>query len=247
MLRVENLHVHYGRIAALHGIHVEVQEGEIVSVVGPNGAGKSSLLNTISGAVKPSGGNVTFAGENITGAAPESIVRKGISMVPEGRRIFTKLTVAENLMLGYSTRKRSPEVDADLESVFDLFPILRTYHDRSAGMLSGGEQQMLAIGRALLARPRLLLLDEPSLGLAPIIIDAVFDTILRLQTMGVTVLLVEQNVMRAIDLADRTYVLRTGSIEMSGARDEIGTHDGLEAAFLGFDVTLLDRDESPSD
>lgn len=234
MLRVDGLKVHYGRIAALHGIHLEVGQGEIVSVVGPNGAGKSSLLNTISGAVRPSAGAVVFKHEQVTGLSPEAIVRKGISLVPEGRRIFTKLTVAENLQLGYSIRRRGPELEADLTTAFELFPILRTYQGKPAGMLSGGEQQMLAIARALLARPGLLMLDEPSLGLAPILIDAVFDTLLGLRAMGVTILLVEQNVKRAIELADRTYVLRTGSIAMSGTRAEMSAHEGVEAEVLGF-------------
>lgn len=234
MLRVSNVRVQYGRIEALHGVTMEVDSGEIVSVIGPNGAGKSSLLNAISGSVKPSGGSITFMGETIGGAAPEVIVRRGISLVPEGRRIFTKLTVAENMQLGGSTRRRGRLVSDDIESVLELFPILRRYYKTSAGNLSGGEQQMLAIARAMLARPRLLMLDEPSLGLAPIVIDQVFDALVGLRAAGTTVLMVEQNATRAIELADRTYVLRSGSVELAGSRAEILADVRLEAAFLGF-------------
>lgn len=240
MLSVNELRVQYGRIPALHHVDLEVRAGEIVGVIGPNGAGKSTLLNAIAGTIKPANGAIVFEGEDLVGRAPEAIVRRGISFVPEGRHIFTRLTVAENLRLGHTTRRDRAGVATDLEAVLDLFPILRTYYETSAGKLSGGEQQMLAIARALLAKPRLLMLDEPSLGLAPIVIDAVFERLERLRSMAVTVLLVEQNAARAIEIADRVYVLRTGSIELSGTRDEVLADGAFEQAFFGFEQTLSD-------
>ncbi len=190
---------------------------------------------------------MTFEESSIGGLAPETIVRRGISLVPEGRHIFTKLTVAENLQLGGSARRKGKEIDDDIESTLELFPILRTYFRTSAGKLSGGEQQMLAIARALLAKPRLLMLDEPSLGLAPIVIDRVLDTLVELRSLGVTMLLVEQNATRAIELADRTYVLRNGAIELTGSRKEIMANERLEAAFLGFELAPLDPESDPPD
>jgi branched-chain amino acid transport system ATP-binding protein len=243
VLHVRDLRVRYGRIPALRGIDVEVKAGEIIGVIGPNGAGKSTLLNTIAGGVKPTTGVITFDGQDLVGKTPESIVRRGVSLVPEGRRIFTKLTVAENLQLGHSTRRSGHDVDDDLESTLALFPILRTYYGTSAGKLSGGEQQMLAIARALLAGPRLLMLDEPSLGLAPIVIDSVFDTLAHLRQMDVTVLLVEQNAARTIELADRVYVLRSGAIELSGTSDEMLADDAFEQAFFGF--RPIDTEHTP--
>jgi branched-chain amino acid transport system ATP-binding protein len=240
VLSISDLRVQYGRIPALRGVDIEVHAGEIVAVIGPNGAGKSTLLSTIAGVVKPTSGGITFEGRSLIGRTPEAIVRYGISLVPEGRHIFTRLTVAENLQLGYTPRRPGPDVDRDLESVLDLFPILRSYSGTSAGKLSGGEQQMLAIARALLARPRLLMLDEPSLGLAPIVIDAVFATLELLRTMEVTVLLVEQNAARAVTLADRVYVLRTGTVELSGTRDEVLADSAFEQAFFGFEPVVVD-------
>jgi branched-chain amino acid transport system ATP-binding protein len=241
MLTISDLVVRYGRISALRGIDVEIAAGEVVAVIGPNGAGKSTLLNTISGTVRPTSGHIVMEGADLAGLPPEAIVGRGISLVPEGRRIFTKLSVAENLQLGWSTRRPGPEVQRDVERMFELFPILRTYRQTSAGKLSGGEQQMLAIARALLSRPKLLMLDEPSLGLAPIVIDSVFDTLQSLRELGVTVLLVEQNAARAVALADRTYVLRNGAVELAGRREEIEAHEGLEAVYLGFDVPSIER------
>jgi branched-chain amino acid transport system ATP-binding protein len=240
VLHVTDLVVHYGRIPALRGVSIDVDPGEIVGVIGPNGAGKSTLLGSIAGAVKVSGGTIEFEGESLVGRSPEAIVRRRVSFVPEGRHIFTRLSVAENLQLGHTTRRNGPEVERDLESTLDLFPILRTYFRTSAGKLSGGEQQMLAIARALLARPKLLMLDEPSLGLAPIVIDKVFETLEQLRSTGVTILLVEQNAARTVELADRVYVLRTGSIELSGTRDEMLADESFEEAFFGFELLPTD-------
>ena len=234
MLTVSELRVHYGRIPALQGISIEVGSGEIVGVIGPNGAGKSTLLNTVAGAVKATSGAIELEGTPILGEVPEAIVRRGISLVPEGRHIFARLSVAENLQLGSTGRRDRSEVSSDLESTLDLFPVLKGYYRSSAGKLSGGEQQMLAIARALLARPRLLMLDEPSLGLAPMIIARVFETLIELRSRGVTILLVEQNAARTIELADRTYVLRTGRIELAGSRDEILHDRQFEEAYMGF-------------
>lgn len=233
MLRVEGLTAHYGRIAALHGISLEVSEGETVALVGPNGAGKSTTLATITGTLRPSGGSITFERESLVGLAPERIVARGIALVPEGREIFATLTVAENLQLGATPRSDRNGVEADLERILGLFPVLRTSYRRSAASLSGGEQQQLAIARALLSAPRLLLLDEPSLGLAPLMLDLVFDTLAELRESGVTILLVEQNAARALELADRSYVLRTGTIVSSGSREQLSSTEDVAAAYLG--------------
>lgn len=233
MLKIEHLHVHYGRIAAVRGISLHVEEGEIVTLVGPNGAGKSTTLLAIVGMARPTSGRITFGGDSLVGEPPENIVRRGISLVPEGRRIHATLTVEENLRLGATVRNDRAAVRADLDDVLNRFPILGTYLHNPAGKLSGGEQQQLAIARALLSRPRLLLLDEPSLGLAPLLVDLVFDSLERLRTEGMTILLVEQNAMRAVELADRAYVLRTGTIELEGARDELLERADFEAAYLG--------------
>jgi branched-chain amino acid transport system ATP-binding protein len=234
VLKVADLRVNYGSIAALQGISIEVSAGEIVGVIGPNGAGKSTLLNSLAGDVKATGGTAEFEDRSLLRVAPERIVRRGISLVPEGRHIFGRLSVGENLALGATGRRDKAAVRQDMDSVLDLFPILREYYKSPAGKLSGGEQQMLAIGRALLARPRLLMLDEPSLGLAPIVIDRVFQTLVALRDRGVTILLVEQNAVRTVELADRTYVLRTGRIELSGTRDELLHDRRFEEAFMGF-------------
>jgi branched-chain amino acid transport system ATP-binding protein len=233
VLKIEHLHVHYGRIAAVRGISLHVEEGEIVTLVGPNGAGKSTTLLAIVGMARPTSGRITFGSDSLVGEPPENIVRRGISLVPEGRRIHATLTVEENLRLGATVRNDRAAVRADLDDVLDRFPILGTYLHNPAGKLSGGEQQQLAIARALLSRPRLLLLDEPSLGLAPLLVDLVFDSLERLRTEGMTILLVEQNAMRAVELADRAYVLRTGRIELEGARDELLERADFEAAYLG--------------
>jgi branched-chain amino acid transport system ATP-binding protein len=207
-----------------------------VSVIGPNGAGKSTLLLTLASVLKPSGGSASFEGRDISKSSPEALVRLGMSLVPEGRHIFARLTVGENLRIGSTSRGRDPGIRRSMERVLELFPVLGDRLSQSAGQLSGGEQQMLAIARALLARPRLLMLDEPSLGLAPAVVDSVLATLEALRTEdGVTILLVEQNMARAIHLADRTYVLRSGVIEHSGVRDALMSSEAqLERAYFGF-------------
>src|SRR5581483_5883102 len=217
MLRLENVTVHYGRVAAVKGITLSVEEGEVVGVVGPNGAGKSTTLNAIMGAVPPSGGDIVYDGASIVGEVPERLVRSGIALVPEGRRIFGTLTVGENLHLGTTSRSDKASVGDDLERIFGRFPILKTYIKTPAGRLSGGEQQQLAIARALIGRPRLILLDEPSLGLAPFMIDMVFETLKELRAEGRTILLVEQAASRTVAFADRSYVLNTGRIILAGS------------------------------
>lgn len=240
MLNIRDLEVHYGSIAALRGVSLEVQAGEIVGVIGPNGAGKSTLLNAVAGSVKATEGAIEFEGESTLGRAPESIVRLGVSLVPEGRHIFTRLTVAENLQLGATFRRDRSAVNVDMASTLDLFPVLKQYFRSHAGKLSGGEQQMLAIARALLARPRLLMLDEPSLGLAPIVVGRVFETMEQLRQRGVTILLVEQNAARTIELADRVYVLRSGRVEFSGIREDFGDERLRDQVFLGFGKPIGD-------
>jgi branched-chain amino acid transport system ATP-binding protein len=233
MLRIDELRVNYGRVPALHGISLHVDEGEAVALVGPNGAGKTTTLSAIFGLVAPAGGTILFEGEPLVGASPEKILRRGLALVPEGRHIFGTLSVGENLQLGTTARKDRHEAEDDLKSVFERFPVLESYYGRTAGTLSGGEQQQLAIARALLSRPRLLLLDEPSLGLAPVVIDIVFDALEELRKEGVTILLVEQNAARAVEFADRAYILRTGRVAHSGARDEILQMEDFETAYLG--------------
>jgi branched-chain amino acid transport system ATP-binding protein len=233
MLRVEELAARYGRVVALHSVSFDVQPGEIVAIVGPNGAGKSTTLAAISGTLTPTSGTITYDGESLVGLSPERIVRRGVALVPEGRQIFASLSVAENLQLGTTAIRDRSRARADLDRVLERFPILRTYYRASAAKLSGGEQQQLAIARALLSRPSLLLLDEPSLGLAPIMIDRVFETLGELRESGVTVLLVEQNATRAVALADRTYVLRTGRVALSGQREELLRTTDFAAVYLG--------------
>ena len=233
MLQIDELRVNYGRVPALHGISLHVDEGEAVTLVGPNGAGKTTTLSAIFGLVTPAGGTILFEGESLVGASPENILRRGLALVPEGRHIFGTLSVGENLQLGTTARKDRHEADDDLKSVFVRFPVLELYYHRTAGTLSGGEQQQLAIARALLSRPRLLLLDEPSLGLAPVVIDVVFDALEELRKEGVTILLIEQNAARAVEFADRAYILRTGRVAHSGTRDEILRMEDFETAYLG--------------
>jgi branched-chain amino acid transport system ATP-binding protein len=233
MLRVENLSARYGRVVALHSISFEVDEDEIVAIVGPNGAGKSTTLAAITGTITPTGGSIMYESESLIGLVPERIVRRGIALVPEGRQIFASLSVAENLQLGSTPVKDRGGARDDLERTLERFPILRTYYRSSAAKLSGGEQQQLAIARALLSRPRLLLLDEPSLGLAPIMIDTVFETLSELRGAGVTVLLVEQNATRAVALADRTYVLRMGRVALEGTREELLRTADFATEYLG--------------
>jgi branched-chain amino acid transport system ATP-binding protein len=231
MLTIRDLTVHYGRVLAVQGISLEVARGEVVGLIGPNGAGKSTMLSALTGLVRPTAGLITFEQQRLVGLAPEQIVRLGISLVPEGRRIFQTLTVAENLLLGTSARSKA-DPDA-LESMLTRFPVLRMYYRASAGRLSGGEQQQLAIARALLARPRLLLLDEPSIGLAPKAIDIVFETLTALREEGTTILLVEQNARRTVAFADRTYVLRAGTVVFSGGREEFVGSDAVADLYLG--------------
>lgn len=231
LLSVRGLTVRYGSVTALHGIDLEVGEGELVSLVGPNGAGKSSTLASVSGLVRPAAGTVTVGGTVVSGLPPERVLRHGVALVPEGRNILTGLTVAENLALGATIRRSG--VAEDLERELDRFPILRERYRQQAGLLSGGEQQQLAIARALMSRPRLLLLDEPSLGLAPKIVDLVFETVAQLRREGLTIVLVEQNATRAVELADRTSVLRTGRIVRSGTAEELGGGAAMAAEYLG--------------
>jgi branched-chain amino acid transport system ATP-binding protein len=234
VLRIRDLGVQYGGIPAVQGVSLDVDEGEIVGLVGPNGAGKSTTLAAILGLVPVTSGAITYLGEPLAAIPTETIVRRGIALVLEGRHVFGTLTVGENLLLGRTANPDRRRADAVLEDVLRRFPILRETLRRPASTLSGGEQQQLAIARALLAQPRLLLLDEPSLGLAPQLVDRVFETVREIAQDGVTVLLVEQNVARTIALADRTYVMRTGRIALSGTRAELEQQDRLDAAYLGF-------------
>jgi branched-chain amino acid transport system ATP-binding protein len=233
MLKLEELHVFYGNIQALRGLSLVIEEGELVTIVGSNGAGKSTTLLTISGILQPRSGRLTFEGRDLSKAAPHDIVRWGISHCPEGRMIFGRLSVAENLVLGAYNRQDRQNIRRDLARVHDLFPILVERKDQAAGTLSGGEQQMLAIGRALMSRPRMLLLDEPSLGLAPILVERIFDVIRELHQQGVTILLVEQNAYQALRVADRAYVLETGKIRLSGPAAELADDPQVRAAYLG--------------
>ena len=234
MLQVSDLEVHFGRVAALRGVSVHVDEGEVVGVVGPNGAGKTTMLGTIMGLFKPTRGSVAFAGKSVVGRRPEDIVRLGLALVPEGRRIFASLTVEENLIIGASSRGRDRTVSRDLDRLCERFPILKTYWRNPAGKLSGGEQQQLAIARALLAKPRLLLLDEPSLGLAPFLVNRVFEILAELHGEGVTILLVEQNVRRTLEFADRSYLFSSGKVEVEGTRERLAAIEGdIMKAYLG--------------
>lgn len=233
-LEVRGLHVHYGNIHALHGIDLEVGKGEIVSVVGANGAGKSTLMWAIAGVLSPSGGSILMDGKPLP-SRPHEIVELGISLVPERRRLFTALTVRENLIMGAIRRTDPDEVAADMDRCFELYPVLKERLSQRSGTLSGGEQQMLAVARALMSRPSLLLLDEPSLGLAPLIVDALFETILKIRDEGVTVLLVEQNALQALEISDRGYVLQTGEILKSAPGIELIEDSLIRKAYLGED------------
>lgn len=232
LLEVDGLVAGYGAIVAVKGISLVVDEGEIVTLIGSNGAGKSTTLRAISGLIRPREGDIRFAGRSIVGLKPHEIVGLGIAHVPEGRGIFGSLTVRENLLLG-AHRRRDAGVRDDLERVFGLFPRLRERLRQVAGTLSGGEQQMLAIGRALMARPRLLLLDEPSMGLAPVLVEAIFQTIVEIRQSGTPILLVEQNAAAALDIADRAYVLESGTIAISGTGRELARNDDVRRAYLG--------------
>lgn len=233
ILSVENLHVAYGSITALHGVSLHVNEGEVVALVGTNGAGKSTLLNTITGIMRPAAGKITLRGQSIAGQTPESIVRLGIALVPEQRRIFRSLSVRENLRLGAISRRDVPEIEADIDAMCERFPILGERLQQPGGTLSGGEQQQLAIARALMSRPTLLMLDEPSLGLAPILVEEIFQLIEGLRETGATILIVEQNVQRTLQMADRAYLINTGRIEMSGTAADMLDQVDIEDALLG--------------
>ena len=233
LLELDNVKTYYGNIRALKGISIEVKEGEIVCLIGGNGAGKSTTLMTISGVLTPEEGDVIYRGQSIVSLRPDTIVQMGICQVPEGRMIFPMLTVMENLDLGAYLRKDPDGIKKDLERVFGLFPILRERLKQAGGTLSGGEQQMLAIGRALMARPKLLLLDEPSLGLAPILVDTIFEIIREINNQGTTILLVEQNAQLALQFSHRGYVIETGEIALADTSAELLNNDQVKKAYLG--------------
>ena len=231
MLSIKDLQVHYGGIEAVKGISFDVSEGEIVTLIGANGAGKSSVLRSIAGLVKPSGGSITFCGDNITGRDSTVIVKRGITLVPEGRKIFPNLTVLENLKIG--AYMRSDDISEDIQWVYDLFPRLRERSWQAGGTLSGGEQQMLAVGRALMARPKLIMMDAPSLGLAPLVVRDIFEIIRQINRQGVSILLIEQNANMALKVADSAYVMETGCITLSGAGRELLNNEAVKKAYLG--------------
>ncbi len=232
LLRVDDIHVYYGSIHAIKGISFEVNEGEIVTLIGANGAGKSTTLNTVSGLLKPRSGLISFEGKGIVGIGASRIVGLGMALCPEGRRVFQQMTVLENLEMGGYSRPND-EIPASLENVFKRFPRLKEREKQVAGTLSGGEQQMLAMGRALMSKPKLLMLDEPSMGLAPILVEQIFDIIKELHAAGTTILLVEQNAQMALSIADRAYVLGTGKITISGPAAEVLADDRVREAYLG--------------
>ena len=231
ILEIRNLVVSYGGIEAVKGIDLDVEQGKIVTLIGSNGAGKSTTLKTIAGLVKPKSGSITFHGEPLLGKSTDQIVSRGVTLVPEGRRVFPNLTVAENLRIGAYLRKQN--IQDDLNRVYELFPRLKEREWQLAGTLSGGEQQMLAVGRALMAKPQLIMMDEPSLGLAPIVVRGIFDIIREINAQGITVLLIEQNANMALKIADRAYVMQTGQITMSGSGRELAENEEVKAAYLG--------------
>ncbi len=233
LLEVDNIHTYYGKIHALKGVSIQVEEGEIVTLIGANGAGKSTTLNTICGIRPAAEGKITLDGRDITKFPPHAIASMGVNQAPEGRKIFTRLTVAENLEMGAYARTDQNEIPRDMERVFVLFPRLKERQKQLGGTLSGGEQQMLAIGRALMAKPRILLLDEPSMGLAPLLVQEIFRTIRELNEKGTTILLVEQNARMALAVADRGYVLQTGAIVLADTADALQRNDMVRKAYLG--------------
>ena len=233
MLKIENLHVSYGGIKALRGISLEVPDGKIVTLIGANGAGKSTTLRTISGLVKADSGSITYDGQELLGKPINKILEAGIAQSPEGRRVFANLTVLENLKIGAYLRKDKDGIEKDLKWVYELFPRLEERSWQLAGTLSGGEQQMLAVGRALMSRPKVLMMDEPSLGLAPLVVQGIFDIIRTINKEGVTVLLIEQNANMALKVADYAYVLETGTLTLSGTGAELLTNEQVKAAYLG--------------
>ena len=233
MLTLENVGAAYGAIVALRGVSLHVEAGELVALVGANGAGKSTLMATIAGVLRPTQGSITFEGRSLVGLSPEEIVRRGIALVPEGRRIFPTLTVGENLRLGAAIRRDSDGIQRDIEAMCERFPILGRRFNQPGGTLSGGEQQQLAIARALMSQPKLLMMDEPSLGLSPLLVDEVFAMISQLHASGVTILLVEQNVERTLAIVDRAYLLRIGQVAYAGAPDELRRQVDIAGAYLG--------------
>lgn len=232
LLKVDNLHVYYGSIHAIKGVSFEVNEGEIVTLIGANGAGKSTTLNTIAGLLKPHSGSIMLHDQNIVGVPADKIVSKGMALCPEGRRIFLQMTVLENLEMGGYTRPNS-ELEESIENVYDHFPRLKERYKQVAGTLSGGEQQMLAMGRALMSKPRIILMDEPSMGLSPIFVNEIFNIIKEVSDSGTTVLLVEQNAKKALSIADRAYVLETGSITLEGKASDLLNNESVQKAYLG--------------
>jgi branched-chain amino acid transport system ATP-binding protein len=235
MLKLKDIHTYYGNIHAIKGLSLEVKEGEIVTLIGSNGAGKSTTLMSISGITRPSKGSIYFHDQEITNALTDKIVSLGITQVPEGRMIFPRLTVYENLLMGAYLRKDRKEIKRDEEKSFEMFPILKERRKQQGGTLSGGEQQMLAIARALMARPKLLLLDEPSLGLAPIVVENIFEVITRINSSGTTILLVEQNAQMSLQIAHKGYVLETGRIILEGSARELMNNPSVQEAYLGID------------
>ncbi|MGQ9628508.1 MAG: ABC transporter ATP-binding protein [Anaerolineae bacterium] len=233
ILEIENIHAYYGNIHALKGISLSVNEGEIVTLIGANGAGKTTTLNTISGLLKPHQGSIKFNGKRIDHLPPHEIVKLGISQAPEGRKIFSRLTVLENLEMGAYARNDAKGIKEDMERVFTLFPVLKERMHQVGGTLSGGEQQMLSMGRALMSRPQIFLLDEPSMGLAPMLVEAIFDVIQDITRQGTTILLVEQNALMALEVADKGYVLETGNIVLKGTSAELRKNPKLQAIYLG--------------
>jgi branched-chain amino acid transport system ATP-binding protein len=233
LLDLKDVHTYYGNIHALKGISISIDPGEIVTLIGANGAGKSTTLKTISGLLRPRQGEILFDGERLDGMTPHAIVAKGICQAPEGRRIFPRMTVRENLEMGAFQRDKGPELDADYERVYTLFPRLKERRSQNGGTLSGGEQQMLAIGRALMAKPKLLLLDEPSMGLSPILVEQIFEIIKDINASGTTVLLVEQNALMALGIARRGYILQTGEIVLADRADALMVNPEVKKAYLG--------------
>lgn len=233
LLEVDSIHTFYGAIEALKGITLEVNEGEIVTLIGSNGAGKSTTLRSISGLTPPREGSIKFDGQEIGETPPQDIVQLGISQAPEGRKIFPRMTVRENLELGAYLRRDTDQIDSDMDRVFELFPRLKEREKQKAGTMSGGEQQMLAIGRALMADPKLLLLDEPSMGLAPILVERIYDTVREINNQGTTILLVEQNANYALEVSQRAYVLETGTVALTDESDKLRENPEVQKAYLG--------------
>ena len=232
MLDVKDINVYYGAIHAVRNVSLEVNAGEIVSIIGANGAGKSTILKTLVGLLRSKTGEISFEGQNISHLSPAAIVRQGIALVPEGRRVFPRLSVEDNLLLGAYARKDG-EVSQDIQRIYEMFPRLAERRKQNAGTLSGGEQQMLATGRGMMSRPKLLLLDEPSMGLAPVLVHQIFETILDINEQGTTILLVEQNAHMALSIADRGYVLETGAVVLTGEAEELIDNDEVRCAYLG--------------